>query len=73
MGPCVDSFYHGVPLYWHTSLYALRFVVLHRCRVFYKLEAKPATSKKITFRFVATLIFFSVGWNQTHRISEVCL
>lgn len=40
-----------------------RFIVLHRCRVFYKLKARPSTSTKVITRFTATRAL--LGWSGT--------
>lgn len=36
---------------------ALRFTVFHTCWVLHKLSARPSASKKITTRFIVTLVF----------------
>lgn len=50
----LGSFYY-YSYYWHTSFNLLGAIVLHRCCAFYKLKARPSTSKKIRNRFIAIL------------------
>lgn len=54
---CVDSCYQwGVPRFM-----AFAFVLLHRCCIFYKLEARSATSKKDYLPLCCDTHFFSRG------------
>lgn len=42
---------------------ALRFTVFHTCWVLHELNARPSASKKITTRFIVTLVF--LRWSGT--------
>lgn len=55
-------YYRGTP-----CLPALCFIVLRRCSVFYKLKARPSTSKKTRAHFI------EVVQNWTCKLSDVCL